>query len=301
MKQLIRILCSLLVLFNIALDTNHVFSMKYVDPQYVDIICERINRKMSHDQILRMLNSKNTNLYLLNQLMEKEAAYECSTKQHLLESYLLRSIIDTRIFITIRALENLIKLGAPLNFHYRSFKEKTPLILAAEKRPSFFVDLLLHSGVDATAQDNDGKTALIMAAKKCNLYAVISIVQELENAAYAQSLKPIDEIAIDQIKGELPPSYALQAATNDWKSCPLELLNCCIKPYLPSGTYNDINHQDHFGNTALMYAAVLNAPQIVQFLLDHGADATLKSNSGHTAYDFIKNAKIRSLLQQHMQ
>lgn len=49
----------------------------------------------------------------------------------------------------------------------------------------------------------------------------------------------------------------------------------------------DINAMDRDGRTALMYAARFNRnPEVIELLLEFGADASLKSVEGKTAYDY---------------
>ena len=49
----------------------------------------------------------------------------------------------------------------------------------------------------------------------------------------------------------------------------------------------NINAVDKNGRTALMYAARFNRnPEIIEILLEFGADASLKSVEGKTAYDY---------------
>jgi hypothetical protein len=51
----------------------------------------------------------------------------------------------------------------------------------------------------------------------------------------------------------------------------------------------DINAQDAFGHSALMWAAMYNeVPDTITTLLDAGADAKLKDKKGQTAFDYAK-------------
>jgi len=51
----------------------------------------------------------------------------------------------------------------------------------------------------------------------------------------------------------------------------------------------NIDHQDNYGQTALMYAANFGLKDVVQLLLDRGANRTLKTNGGNTACAANKN------------
>ncbi|TFG58603.1 MAG: hypothetical protein E4H36_15220 [Spirochaetales bacterium] len=50
----------------------------------------------------------------------------------------------------------------------------------------------------------------------------------------------------------------------------------------------NMDHQDYYGATALMYAAGSSNPEVFTILLSAGADGTLKDKSGKTAFDLAK-------------
>ncbi|MBR6900725.1 MAG: ankyrin repeat domain-containing protein, partial [Synergistaceae bacterium] len=49
-----------------------------------------------------------------------------------------------------------------------------------------------------------------------------------------------------------------------------------------------VNMQDIHGNTALIYAAYYNNEDVVETLLDAGADISVANTSGNSAYDYGK-------------
>ena len=49
-----------------------------------------------------------------------------------------------------------------------------------------------------------------------------------------------------------------------------------------------IDEQDENGRTALMYSAMWGSPSVMKFLLEKGADKTLKDNSGLSATELVK-------------
>lgn len=57
----------------------------------------------------------------------------------------------------------------------------------------------------------------------------------------------------------------------------------------------DLNIKNNKGNTALMYACLLNHEPIVKFLVDKGADLNIKNNEGYTALDIALNQKYRKI------
>ena len=50
--------------------------------------------------------------------------------------------------------------------------------------------------------------------------------------------------------------------------------------------YCNVNDTEETGMTALMFAARDSTPEMVQFLLDYGADKSMKCSDGKTAYDY---------------
>ena len=57
----------------------------------------------------------------------------------------------------------------------------------------------------------------------------------------------------------------------------------------------DVNCQDERGISALMYAAVAGNEPLIQLLLKHGADKTLKDGQGRTASAYLDGVKYPHL------
>lgn len=55
----------------------------------------------------------------------------------------------------------------------------------------------------------------------------------------------------------------------------------------------DINHQNMFGTTALMFAVKGQSLEIVKYLIDKGADTSLKKTNGKSAFDIMKNKESK--------
>ena len=67
-----------------------------------------------------------------------------------------------------------------------------------------------------------------------------------------------------------------------------------------------INAQDDYGDTALIYACKNNNPQIVQLLLNAGADSRIKNKDGKTCLDSIpgtpeEGRAVRTIVTSHQQ
>ena len=53
----------------------------------------------------------------------------------------------------------------------------------------------------------------------------------------------------------------------------------------------DIEARDKNGITPLLLAALLNSPEVIELLLDKGADANTRSNSGYGLFLYARNNK----------
>ncbi|KAE9546613.1 hypothetical protein FO519_010175, partial [Halicephalobus sp. NKZ332] len=76
----------------------------------------------------------------------------------------------------------------------------------------------------------------------------------------------------------------------------------CVRTLVMKGA--DINHQDHYGRTALHGAAKDGNYEIAKFLVENGANASLKTNNGNTALDLAaksseKNEELIQYLTSH--
>ncbi|MFA6263362.1 MAG: ankyrin repeat domain-containing protein [Candidatus Babeliales bacterium] len=289
MKRLIRSSCAFLVLISgIIFDGNYVFGMHACDyklaaQSYYEELAES---QLAQRQIMIMLNSRNPNFARLNWLVEQKAARALQPKQQILNNYLI-ACLSNQLLTSARAPENLLGLGANPCCRYPQragdrLSNRTALMMAVSHRRFFpVVDFLLYKGADATAHDDNGDTALIIAAQKDSLDMVTSIVQALVNTTYVQA------------------HSEAQTVENTWLTCPTEVISTCIEPFL--STRYCINYQNSFGNTALTYASARNDAAMVRYLLENGADATLKNAARQTAFDLATDAAVKTLLQQYMQ
>jgi hypothetical protein len=186
---------------------------------------------------------------------------------------------------------------------------KTPLILAVmlavRTMNTEAINLLKEFQADPTLQDSKGNTALIIAIKN-RAINTFDIVKTLIADKYAGSCEKNGgkrKQDTDTCEENVNFPEALQIAEQAWPTCPLDVLNSCIKPFFDNG----INIQNNDGYTALMYVAErsnsrdLNDYAIANYLIANGADTTLQNNSGKTAFELAPiNTPIKELLRRHL-
>ena len=168
----------------------------------------------------------------------------------------------------IKSVKNYINSKNDLN------KQKndgdTPLIMATYNNIEI-VKLLLNAGADINKQNNAGNTALILAASNNR----IEIVKLLLNAG------------ADIDKQNNSGYTALIYASNN-----VEI----IKLLLDAGA--DIDKQNKYGYTALTLAALYNYHEIVELLLDYGADEFILDNNDKSFY-YLLNTENKEYFTQN--
>lgn len=161
---------------------------------------------------------------------------------------------------------NLVKFfldrGADVNA--RGLEGRTILMVAAEHGRPDIVHMLLKKGADVNAQDERQATALMIAAEHENWEAVKIL---LDNNA---------DIAKEDFIGRTALMYAV-AKNNDERQVVLELLKRGVDP----------NARDDEGRTALIQLARYGHADMMQALLEHGANVRMKDQYGESALEYV--------------
>ena len=139
-------------------------------------------------------------------------------------------------------------------------KGKTPLHYAVKSRNLQMVDALLNAGADSSMQDNEGKTPLHYAVKSRNL----QMVEALLNAVDANSSMLDNE-------GKVPLDY---------------------NP-LPK----DSSMQDNEGKTPVHYAVKSRNLQMVEALLNVGANSIMQDNEGKTPLHYAVKSRNLQMVE----
>ena len=154
-------------------------------------------------------------------------------------------------------VERLIKAGAGINDNQQG-RESTALILASHQGHVDVMDCLLSLGADTEAKDRSGETALMMACQEGRVDVVDLLLAAGANV---------------NVQDKRNVSALMWAAKRDHLSI--------VDRLVVYGA--DFNHQDNGGENALMWACLSDRIELVDRLLSLGCDVDLKNNEGWTA------------------
>jgi serine/threonine protein kinase len=143
-----------------------------------------------------------------------------------------------------------------------------------EKGDINMVKKYLDAGMSANIKDNDGWTALMIAAEN----------------GHTEIVKLLLENGADVNAKDIIGWTALMIAAKNGRTKTAQLL-------LEKGA--DVNAKDNGNWTALIYAANNNHTQTVKLLLEKGADVNVKANGGWTAYDKTSIDEIRNIIRKY--
>jgi ankyrin repeat protein len=169
-------------------------------------------------------------------------------------------------------VKQLLDSGAPVNAQNR--EGKTALMLAAKIGFGEVVKTLLDHGADLKLKDHDGNTAWNYAAQGGNVDTLRALV---DKGADIHSKDSDGYTAFDYL--------ALHGATD------------ALKVVLDAGA--DINAFNKDGKTGLMEAARIGFTQTANILLQRGANIALKDRDGNTAWTYAAhggNAEVQRAL-----
>ncbi|XP_019773681.1 poly [ADP-ribose] polymerase tankyrase [Dendroctonus ponderosae] len=202
-----------------------------------------------------------------------------------------------------QVLESLIRKGAPLNEKNKEFL--TPLHIAADNSHYDLMDVLLRNGAKVNALDGLGQTALHRCARDDNVQACrILISYNVDTSIVSLQGYAANQVALENVLKILQDPPAVPA---DVESQLLEAAKAGdldqVQRYL--GSYPHIvNCRDLDGrhSTPLHFASGYNRVQVVEFLLQQGADVHAKDKGGlvplHNACSY-GHYEVTELLVKH--
>ena len=165
------------------------------------------------------------------------------------------------------------------------------------------IQQLIGMQADANVVGNSGKTALLIAIgdyepsdKPTDAFLLVRLLAEFSktdiNKRYGQGLTPLAIAAGDGKAALIPVLIRFGAdihTKDDQNNTPLILIARfadqekaveVAKRLQDAGI--DVNAQNKDGETALYRAVLRKNYQLIQFLIEHGADATIPNNQGQT-------------------
>ena len=183
-------------------------------------------------------------------------------------------------------------LHSGANVNAANIEGATPLHVAATNNHCEMVELLIVHGASLETEDSYGWTPLMVAAA----YGHASVVKLLLQAGASVDHRDENEWSAVHCAASAGSVGALRllaergadiAAMNQNRRTALSIASGLgyldMVRYLVEERRLPLNEGDYQGWTPLMHAAALGQESVVDYLLDKGADATLKNMSGETA------------------
>ncbi len=216
----------------------------------------------------------------------------------------------------------LIAHGADVNIAAKS--GKTALLIALSRRCPEVARLLLAKGADRAAVDKKGTTALLAAIHGNDIAAIRILVDagaDVNKADGAQALESSTPLMAAAAEGNLEGVKLLLAHGAKVNAVsPRQTLEINHRPAVFGGftplllaaTYGppqvlkalldagaDVNAAEARGMTPLMLALTTDRrnPETITILLEHGADARMKSLEGETALDWARKYGVASAIE----
>ncbi|KLI46130.1 ankyrin repeat domain-containing protein [Brachyspira hyodysenteriae] len=209
----------------------------------------------------------------------------------------------------IKTVENYINNGGNIDAEDES--GFTGLMLSSGRKHENIVDLLLkHKANPNIVHSSSGVTALILASTVKNnekileklidngadinastfgLTALTQSLTQTNNSNVLLLLKKGADPNINLSLGNNKTSPLIYAVENGNHQVVLSLI----------GAGANIDYQDNYGQTALMWACMKNKKQIVELLLASQADIYITDKKGNTALDLTNNEEILSILRKY--
>ncbi len=230
--------------------------------------------------------------------------------------YLAGNAVNWDEINELNALLNTLNTLIDYNVDVNAIKEdegngKSALMYAMQNNANYdIVRMLLDSGANVHATDNDGLTALMYAAFANDSSEVFQALLEAGADVRATDKNGITALtyAARNANSEIMKMLLERGANVHEKgsdgSTALIMAACfnnnpdVIELMLENGAR--VNDVDHLGRTALMMASGFGNPDMVSTLLEHGAKANMFDKEGRTALTFAtlynNRPKIYSLL-----
>lgn len=169
------------------------------------------------------------------------------------------------IFAKNENMVNILSEAPEININAQTKDGNTALMFAAESGQENIVKLLLFADADVALTNSQGLTALDLA-RKFNHHAIVKLIEDM--------------LLVNK-KEKLMQAAKMRESDFDKASSMIKLLR---------DVGVDINDQDGYGNTPLIYAAANNNEKLVRFLISFGANPKIRNRHNETAADIAQTA-----------
>lgn len=175
------------------------------------------------------------------------------------------------------------------NLHNISSNNTDNLMLLSKRADSKTLDYFIKKGLDVNSVNANGENSLSLAIMGANLNGAKFLVKQ--GANINQVNKKEQDLFFLAARGEyLETKYSKRPKATK------QMLE-----YVYSLKHFDINNQDDIGSTPLIAAAASGNIEAVEFLLEKGADTSIKNTRGYDAKEaamYYKYQKIANLIEK---
>src|SRR5205823_1779348 len=176
---------------------------------------------------------------------------------------------------------------------------RAPLHLAAKGGHLGVVKLLIEAGANVNLRDAEGKTALDLAGERPDQAGSVKVAEWLkdrdprgrEDMAENTTMDEEETFIVAIRGGELGKVKSMLAArpglirSRRHGASPILIARLVVERGAP---VNARQGTSGLGFTPLMEAALNGQTEMVDLLLEHGADRTMRDEKGHTAGDYAR-------------
>jgi ankyrin repeat protein len=251
---------------------------------------------------------ENKGITLFNTVFEKLESLDVDIKNFINQySNKTTLLIIAVLKIKIKIVNLLIDKGADVNKN--DDKKRTPLIIACVTNNFDIVKLLIDNNANFDQTDENGFSPLMHASQNDNDSIVKLLIDKgadvnIKNKYGSSSLHLASSCGYDKnIKLLIDANADINTRNNNLET-PLisSVTGENIKAISTLIEHKaNINDYDKDGDTVLHYACLINTPlqkDIVELLLNSGADVNIKNNKGKTPIELTNNKKIKNLLDK---